>query len=155
VVAQIIDDWFELIHSVAPLLHRGHFLGRLSNGDATTDKEFCGLVISICAATVGSLKRKSSTNYGTVTVERCLEIIKLNCLLEGKLDFSLEWCQAKYNMGTALLAERGMEDIEGFRIYSEAVMGVKFMIYYRLREMPFSSQQLLKRLYWLLFAGQR
>lgn len=152
-IRQIIDDWFELIHSVAPILHRGQFLGRLENGDATRDLEFCGLVVSICAATTVSLKRRSSAQYGSITFERCLEIVKENKLLESKDNFSLEWCQAKYNLGCALGAEREIDDPSGFRFMSEAVMGVKYLLYYKLSTMSLVSQQLLKRLYWLIFAG--
>lgn len=153
VIQKIINDWFELIHSVAPLLCRAKFLKRLEAGDALVDREFCGLVISICAATVASLRRKSSTNYENVTVERCLEIIKENGLLEGERNFSLEWCQAKYNLASSLSAELGMDDLDGFRFMSEAVMGVKYLIYYKLPTADFCYQQLLKRLYWLIFAG--
>jgi hypothetical protein len=152
-IRQIIDDWFELIHSVAPIVHRGQFLRRLANGDASRDPEFCGLVISVCAATVVSLKRRSNAQYGSVTFERCLEVVKQNRLLEDKDAFTLQWCQAKYNLGTTLTAERGPGNPLAFRFISEAVMGVKYLIYNELSAMPLVSQELLKRLYWLLFAG--
>lgn len=152
-IEQIIDDWFELIHSVAPILHRGQFLKRLTDGDASRDLEFCGLVISVCAATVVSLKRRSTAQYGSITFERCLEVVKDNHLLDSNDSFTLEWCQAKYNFGCAMGAQRGLDDPSGFRLLSEAVAGVKYLIYYKLPTWPLISQQLLKRLYWLLFAG--
>lgn len=152
-IRQIIDDWFELIHSVAPILHRAQFLSRLENGDATRDLEFCGLVVSICAATVVSLKRRSSAQYGSVTFERCIGVVKDNQLLESRVSFTLEWCQAKYNLGCALGASTGLDDALGFRFMSEAVMGVKYLLYYELPTMSLVAQQLLKRLYWLIFAG--
>jgi hypothetical protein len=152
-IRRIIDDWFELIHSVAPILHRGKFLERLGNGDASRDLEFCGLVVSLCAATVASLKRRSSAQYGSVTFERCLEVVKEYQLLESRDTFTLEWCQAKYNLGCALGAERGLDNPSCFRFMSEAVMGVKYLTYYELPTLCLVSQQLLKRLYWLVFAG--
>lgn len=152
-IRQIIDDWFELIHSVAPILYRSHFLKRLSNGDSRHDPEFCGLVISVCAATVVSLKRRSSSHYGAVTFDRCVEIISENRLLDSGQIFTLEWCQAKYNLGAARGGEKGLDDHPGFRFMSEAVMGVKYLIYYKLPNMTMLEQQLLKRLYWLIFAG--
>jgi hypothetical protein len=152
-IKQIIDDWFELIHSVAPILHRGQFLGRLESGATLRDLEFCGLVVSVCAATVVSLKRRSYAQYGSVTLERCLKVVKDNRLLEGKDTFTLEWCQAKYNFCSATAAERGVDDPSGIRFMSEAATGVKYLIYYEISEMPILSQQLLKRLYWMLFAA--
>ena len=92
-------------------------------------------------------------NYGSVTTERCIAIIKRNGLLEKNQKFTLEWCQAKYNLATTILAERGMDNADGFRSMSDAVMGVKYLIYYELPGLPFVSQQLLKRLYWLIFAA--
>ena len=152
-VRQIIDDWFEFIHSVAPILHRGQFLSRLEADDALRDSEFCALVISVCAATVVSLKRRSCAQYGSVTLERCLKLVQENRLLEGKDNFSLEWCQAKYNFGSATMAESRFDDASSFRFMGEAVIGVKYLIFYELSKMPLVSQQLLKRLYWMLFAA--
>ncbi|CZR68907.1 uncharacterized protein PAC_18808 [Phialocephala subalpina] len=152
-IRQIIDDWFQLIHSVAPILHRGHFLRRLSDGDASHDPEFCGLVISICAATVASLKRRSSSHYGAVALDRGVELINGNRLLETGQSFTLEWCQAKYNLGVACGAGRGLDNQSSFRYLSEAVMGVKYLIYYKLPNMSIWEQQLVRRLYWMIFAG--
>lgn len=152
-IRRIIEDWFELIHSVAPILHRGQFLKRLEDGDASRDLEFCALVISVCAATVVSLKRRSTAQYGSVTFERCLEVVRDNRLLVGSDGFTLEWCQANYNFGCAMGDNRGLDDSSAFRFLGEAVSGVKYLVYYKLATWPLLSQQLLKRLYWLLFAG--
>ncbi len=149
----MIDDFFERLHCVAPLLHRGQFLRRLENGDTAHDLEFCALVISICAATVTSLRRKASTSYDFVTVERCCEVINKNRLLKRKAKFTLEWAQANYNLGVARYSEIGLGDVMGFQYFSDSVMSVKYLIYYEMPNMSFVTQQLLKRLYWLLFAG--
>jgi hypothetical protein len=128
VVMHIIDDWFEAIHSVAPILHRRRFLRRLSNGDAETDPEFCGLVVSLCAATVTSLRRKCSATYGTITAERCLSVMKRHHLLGNDGAFTLEWCQAKYNIGATISAERDLDDPEGFRYLCEVCQSTSYRL---------------------------
>jgi hypothetical protein len=47
-----------------------------------------------------------------------------------------------------------MDSPESFHLMFEAVAGVRYLIYYGRPQLPFPTQQLLKRLYWLLFAGQ-
>jgi hypothetical protein len=47
-----------------------------------------------------------------------------------------------------------MDDATSFAFMAEAVAGVKYLVYYELENMSFLSQQLLMRLYWLLFAAQ-
>lgn len=153
IITHLVDDWFEVIHSVAPILHRRRFLQRLSSGDAESDAGFCGLVISLCAATIASLKRKCSASYGTITVEKCVDVIERHNLLGANRGFTLEWCQSKYNLGVAVGSERGLDDAEGFRYLGEATMGVRYLVCQALQSMDFVEQQLLKRLYWLLFAG--
>jgi hypothetical protein len=37
VIRHIIDDWFDVIHSVCPIYHHANFLRRLENGDTTRD----------------------------------------------------------------------------------------------------------------------
>lgn len=80
-------------------------------------------------------------------------MVKENQLLESKAIFTLEWCQAKYNFGCALGAEMGLDNQMGFRFMSDAVMGIKYLVYYELPQMSLVDQQLLKRLYWLVFVG--
>jgi hypothetical protein len=82
-----------------------------------------------------------------------MEVIKDNQLLDGDQKFTLEWCQAKYNLGATVGAEGGLDNPSAFRYMSEAVMGVKYLTYYDMPAFPLVSQQLLKRLYWLIFAG--
>jgi hypothetical protein len=153
VIKRIIEDWFEFTHSVAPTFHYASFMRRLADEEARTDPEFGTLVISVCAATVACLKRKCSVNYEKITVERCVQEVKQNRLLEDPQAFTLEWCQANYHLGTALSAGRGMDDIDSFRYFYQAVYGVRYLVHYQMPNMTFMSQQLLKRLYWLLFAG--
>ena len=154
IIAQIVHDWFELVHSVCPILHRASFLKRLTDGDVAHDSGFSALVTSVCAAAIASLRRKSATYYGIITVKRCLRVIEQIGLSKANRKFSLEWCQTKYNLAIALSSEAGMDDADSFRFMAEAVAGVKYLVYYELENMTFLSQQLLKRLYWLLFAAQ-
>jgi hypothetical protein len=142
-----------LIHSVAPIFHRGTFLSRLAAGEAAKDCQFSALVISVCGAIISSLKRKCSIDYGGLTAERCLEVVEQVQLQIGKQPCTLEWCQTKYNLGTSLMVERGFDDSETFRLLGEAVIGVKWLVYYEMPRMSTFTQQLLKRLHWLLFAG--
>lgn len=154
VIDQIVQDWFELVHSVAPILHRGHFLKRLADGDATRDYEFLDLVISICAATIASLRRKSSTYDRVITVESCYNAIEQNRVHRRNKAITLEWCQTKYNLGVALWPKYGIDGCVPFLLLSEATAGVKYLLYHELGHMNFMSQQLLKRFYWLVFAAQ-
>jgi hypothetical protein len=154
IIQQIAHDWFELVHSVCPILHRASFLNRLTASDAARDPAFSALVVSLCAAAIASLKRKSSTYYGIITVQRCLRVVEEIGLGRPNQKFSLEWCQTKYNLAVALSSEAGMDDATSFAFMAEAVAGVKYLVYYELENMSFLSQQLLMRLYWLLFAAQ-
>lgn len=151
VIEQIVHDWFELVHSVCPILHRTSFMKRLTNGEVAHEPGFLALVASLCAATIASLRRKSSTYYGIITVQRCLQVVEQVGI--GR-KFSLEWCQTKYNLAVALSSEAGMDDANSFGFMAEAIAGVKYLVYYELENMTFLSQQLLKRLYWLIFAAQ-
>lgn len=151
-IEHIINDWFELIHPVAPILHRASFLKRLLAGDADRNAEFNDLVLSTCLATIVSLRRKSSINYGTVTAEQCLSLIRPHPPTSTAL--TLEWCQTKYNVAVYLGTEEGLDSLKYCLAMSEAVAGIRYMVYYQMETLPFVSQQLLKRLYWLVFAGQ-
>ena len=149
----MVHDWFDLIHSVCPIFHRGIFLGRLASGEANQDGIFAALVISVCAAVSASLKRKSTNDYGNITAQRCLDCIEQIELHTGRFPFSLESCQIKYHLSLALGTEKAMDDANSFRFLAESVAGVKYLVYYQMQDMDTVSQQLLKRLYWLLFVA--
>lgn len=151
IIEHIINDWFLLIYSVCPIFHHASFMERLRLGDAAIDCEFAAVVASICAATIASLR--SNRFYGDVTVDRCLQLVDQIDSALGQRSLTLEWCQVKYNLYVAIGTERGIDDELGYRFISEAVMGIKYLIFYQLPAMSFTSQQLLKRLYWLVFAG--
>ncbi|KAL2873776.1 hypothetical protein SGCOL_011092 [Colletotrichum sp. CLE4] len=154
-VQRMLHDWFEKVHALAPVLHRRRFLHRLKAGEANTDRSFCALVVSVCAATVATLRR---ADYSPVTVERCLDFIEEQHLLDHGLRkpvYSLDWCVAMYNIGTSAssMNEDGLGDMGSFHGMSEAAAGARFLAYYRMADLDMSEQQLLKRLFWLIFAA--
>ncbi|OHE94909.1 hypothetical protein CORC01_09828 [Colletotrichum orchidophilum] len=154
-VHRILHDWFEKVHALAPVLHRRRFLHRVKSGEANSDRTFCALVVSVCAATVATLRR---ADYYPVTVERCLDFIEEHHLLNHGLRkpaYSLDWCVAMYNIGTSSCSinEDGMGDMGSFHGMSEAAAGTRFLAYYHMADLDVSEQQLLKRLFWLIFAA--
>lgn len=153
IIRQIIDDWFSLVHSVCPIFHRAIFINRLESGEAAHDGIFAALVVSVCAATITSLKRKSSIDYGILTIERCFEVAEQIESQIGKQPYTLEWCQMKYHLGIAIAHAKSFDDADSFRQLAESANGVKYMTFYTMQNMSTVSQQLLKRLFWLLFVG--
>ncbi|GJC80419.1 hypothetical protein ColLi_03257 [Colletotrichum liriopes] len=151
----MLGDWFEKVHALAPVLHRRRLMYRLKTGEANTDRTFCALVVSVCAATVATLRR---ADYSPVTVERCIDFIEEHHLLDHGLrqpSYSLDWCIAMYNIGTSAssMNENGLGDMGSFHGMSEAAAGTRFLAYYRMADLDMSQQQLLKRLFWLIFAA--
>lgn len=152
-VKRILDDWFDLIHSVCPIHHHANFFKRLADDDASHDPEFAAVVIAVCAATVSSLPRKAALDYPQVTIERCLDVIAQNELLGDSRRISLGFCQAKYHLSTSVLSEQGADAAFNFRLLGEAATAIRYLTFYDLAGMPALQQQLTKRLYWLIFAG--
>ncbi|KAH7067112.1 hypothetical protein FB567DRAFT_259768 [Paraphoma chrysanthemicola] len=156
VLHRIIDDWFDWIHPVAPALHRGLFLERL-NGSQTSDRDhsttFLLLVASVCAATVASLRRRRH-NYGEVTVEACLELAEHHKLWSSSSPITLDRALTLYNFSSAVHHEHGIDSPLSFRLSAESAISIKYLIHHQLDQMTFIEQQLLKRIYWLIFAGQ-
>ncbi|GKT83866.1 hypothetical protein Ct61P_01716 [Colletotrichum tofieldiae] len=121
----MLGDWFEKVHALAPVLHRRRLMYRLKTGEANTDRTFCALVVSVCAATVATLRR---ADYSPVTVERCIDFIEEHHLLDHGLrqpSYSLDWCIAMYNIGTSAssMNENGLGDMGSFHGMSEAAAG--------------------------------
>ncbi|KAG7049972.1 c6 zinc finger domain containing protein [Colletotrichum scovillei] len=112
-IQRMLHDWFEKVHALAPVLHRRRFLHRLKAGETNSDRTFCALVVSVCAATVATLRR---ADYSPVTVELCLDFIEEQHLLDHGLRkpvYSLDWCVAMYNIGTSAssMNEDGLGDM--------------------------------------------
>ncbi|KAM5342094.1 hypothetical protein ACJ41O_015125 [Fusarium nematophilum] len=155
VISRLLADWFDKIHPVAPILLRRRFLRRLHSGEADANPIFCALVVSVCAATRATLPRG---DHNPMTVEHCVEFLDRHGLLVNRFSqrsFSLDWCTAMYNMGTVISAvsESGLSDMRSYHALSEAASGVRYLAYYCLHELDEAEQQLLRRLFWLLFAA--
>ncbi|KAF4970918.1 hypothetical protein FZEAL_9954 [Fusarium zealandicum] len=155
VITRLLGDWFNLIHPLSPTLLRHQFLRRLRQGVADVDAEFCGLVVSVCAATKATLPR---IDYGPVTVDYCVEFLDIHGLLKSRFtrdSFSIDRCIALYNVGTAMSAmtRSGLSSMRAYHALSEAAAGARYLAYYRVHEEHNETeQQLIRRLVWLLFA---
>ncbi|KAJ3535476.1 hypothetical protein NM208_g7113 [Fusarium decemcellulare] len=155
IVSRLLDDWFDKIHPLAPILLRRRFFRRLHNREADLDPMFCGLVISVCAATKATLPRR---DYGPVTVEHCIQFLDTHGLLRSRFAqgcFSLDWCIAMYNMGMAMnaVSESGLSNMRSYHALNEAATGARYLAYYCMHELDEAERQLLRRLFWLLFAA--
>lgn len=150
VIRRILDDWFNIIHSVCPIHHRSNFLKRLAEGHTDKDPEFLAVVISLCSATVSSLPREAAVDYPDVTVRRCFEVIQQNHLLDNYENLTLQWCQAKYHLSTSFSTENS---VISYRLLGEATTGIKYLAFYSIPNMTRLDAELTKRLYCLLLCG--
>ncbi|SPO01048.1 uncharacterized protein DNG_03796 [Cephalotrichum gorgonifer] len=127
-----------------------------TDGEATVNPVFCGLVVSICAATAATLPREY---YCPITIQSAADFVERNGLLAGGFlqapSSALDWCMATYNFGTAWSSISGMNlsDKRSYRGLSDSAMGVRYLAYYCMEELDYVEQQLMRRLFWLLFAG--
>ncbi|CAI6022408.1 unnamed protein product [Clonostachys chloroleuca] len=62
-----------------------------------------------------------------------------------------------YNIGVAISAtsSQGLSDVHGFHAVSQSSAATTYLLYYSLRSLSHIDQQLLKRLFWLLFAAAK
>lgn len=153
----LLKEWFDKIHPIAPILLRRRFFRRLKNGEADSDPVFCALVVSVCCARLATLPLDNQTS---LSVPSCLEFIEKNKLLAfdlGEVNYTPEWCIAMYNIGVAINAtsSQGLSDVHGFHAVSQSSAATTYLLYYSLRSLSHIDQQLLKRLFWLLFAAAK
>lgn len=154
VIERLLSDWFELVHPVAPILHRHTFLKRFREHSNEEDLDFSALVVSICSATVATLRRTATAYASMVTVDKCWTIISAVDHLRGPLPSSLTRCQWKYNMAVSTFQERGMDDEVPQLLMAEMTGMVGRLMHYNLPAMSLRDRELCKRLFWLCFAGQ-
>ena len=157
-IEHVLSDWFELVHPVAPIVHRDTFLRQLRDAEVSHSPGFVNLVFSLCAATVATLRRRSSA-YGLITVERCYELARQNEMAQAQTsdplsNITLEWCQTKYNFAVSLSPVRGIDSPVPQMLMAEATTGTGYLLHYAADSQPFLIRELLRRLYWLCFAGQ-
>ncbi|CEL07033.1 hypothetical protein ASPCAL10199 [Aspergillus calidoustus] len=164
-IKTVLNDWFTHIHPLAPILHRKTFLARVHahthahpadqpHKNKTSARLFTGLVISILAATCATLRRKSFAEYHPVTLERCKHFIITYDLLPYDGPYCLDWCIAKYNLGTAATAYGNMSDPWIWRVLGESMTGVMWLVAFRAEAMEVADQEVLKRLCCLLIVCQ-
>jgi hypothetical protein len=151
-IIQILDHWFELVHPVAPILHRDSFMRTFNDTDTPASWEFSALVISICAATVAALRRTTSLLASAVTVEKCCSILLGIEQLKGTYPLSLIRCQIKYNLSVSIAQERGLDAPESQLLMAEASSMVSRMLHYE-EHTSLVDYELTKRLFWLCFAA--
>lgn len=152
-IQQVVDYWFELIHPLAPILHRDSFLQQLNDFEKHDDDFLC-LIFSICAATVTTLRRKALDHAAMINVEKCHQLIR-NLNREHDLpSANLSRCQMKYNLAVALGSEKGMDDLDSQMLLAEATAMVGRIVHYEMQEYSICDRELVKRLYWLCFAAQ-
>ncbi|KAL6237951.1 hypothetical protein BDW75DRAFT_228302 [Aspergillus navahoensis] len=147
-VNTVLDDWFTHIHPLAPVLHQRHFSKRLA--DNNRDPVFTGLIISVLAATASTLRRKSFAEYYPITPAQCIYLIRRHNLLPADGPYCLDWCTAKYNLATALMARGDLSDPLVYRTIGEAVTGTSYLLSNKLEEIGLLHRELLKRLWCLL-----
>ncbi|KAK7190934.1 hypothetical protein DPSP01_009144 [Paraphaeosphaeria sporulosa] len=156
VLQQLVEDWFGWIHPVAPIFHRAQILDRIMQAQTAnngSDPSFLILVASLCAAVVASLRRRRGL-YGAVTVDGCFDIAERLGLWDRHRRISLEWVLAMYNFTSATHHEQGIGSPLAHRLSAETAMGVKYLLYHDFDQMSILDQQVLKRLYWLIYAAQ-
>lgn len=69
--------------------------------------------------------------------------------------YSVDWCIAMYNMGTALMAlpQHVQTDMSTYHIWAQAAAGMRYLAYYHMAELSILQQEQLKRLFWLHFVA--
>lgn len=156
VLEQIIDDWFTFIHPLAPVFLRAQINEKIQASFRDMQgapDSFLILVASICAATCASLPRRRH-NHGAVTVESCLELTDRFNFWGTARSITLERALTVYNFTCALNGMHGLDAASAYRLTGESSVCVKYLIQHELHRMSFDDQQVLKRLYWLVFVAQ-
>lgn len=153
-IRQIVRDWFEFVHPVAPILHHDEFLHLLDSPSESHTEEFVCLVISVCAATIATLRRRASEYASSITVDGCYQLICRSNQAARHYSVSLQTCQTKYNMAVSLGTVHGMDYSVSQLLLGEATSMVGYILHYHMQNLSLSNQEALKRLLWLCFAGQ-
>jgi hypothetical protein len=89
-----------------------------------------------------------------VTVDGCLELAEQFKLFSFSSITTLERALALYNFSCAVQYEHGIDSPLTHRLLADSSISVKYLFHYEIGRMAFTDQQLLKRLYWLIYAGQ-
>jgi hypothetical protein len=60
---------------------------------------------------------------------------------------------AQVSLCISFATENSLDDASNFKFLAESTAKVNYLIYYQMLDMDTVAQQLLKRLYWLLFVA--
>ncbi|EEU35934.1 uncharacterized protein NECHADRAFT_85322 [Fusarium vanettenii 77-13-4] len=148
-ILTILTDWSRYVYPLAPLLHRKKFLKRVLQHEDERNQTFCALVLSTCAMTVSTLRRRSFYNYPSVTVDKCIDIIERERMLLP-VSYTPEWCLARYNFASSLSALYGLDDMRIYQAIKDAMAGVQWLLFHEKGTESVHDQEMVKRLYWLL-----
>jgi hypothetical protein len=151
IIHQVIIDWFDWIHPVAPLFHRALLMQSLSEEYGSAS--FFLLIVSICAATVASIRRRRHM-YGGISVEACLELAERFGIWSAGSKITLERALVLYNLSIAANHEYGFDSPLTYRLCAESSISAKYLLHESFDQLSFMDQQTLKRLYWLIYANQ-
>ncbi|KAL4783862.1 hypothetical protein BJX76DRAFT_243430 [Aspergillus varians] len=155
VVSALLHSWFEKIHPVIPILHRRSLLARVERGEHLRNPSCCGLVLSICALTMAALPREQ---FGLMTVQGCLDYIDEKKLVTpgfARCAYSLDWCISMYNIAVAMIStsKSHATTIRVYHALCEAFAGVRYLTFFGMDQLDSVEQQLLIRLFWVLFGA--
>ena len=144
-----MDDWFEFIHPLIPLLHRRRVLSRIQDGEMNHNPIFLALVISVVAVTSSSLGQRNSPQDDMKTPLRCAQLIEENDLLKSEI-CTVDWCIAHYNIAYALVGHLRLPNWKIFRSVKHCMAGVQWFLFYNTGEKTPYDEEISKRLYSLL-----
>ncbi|KAM0324917.1 hypothetical protein ACHAQA_007883 [Verticillium albo-atrum] len=157
VVLTILTDWSRFVWPLASLLHKKRFLRRVLQHEDETNPIFRALVLSTCAVTVTTLRRRSAYKYRSVTVEKCVGLIDQDDMLRRPRDaYTPEWCLACYNVASSLHALDGLAELRVYQAIKDAMAGVQWLLFCDAARETRSlhDQEMLKRLYWIMSMWQ-
>lgn len=128
---------------------------RINAGESQTNPAFYGAVLGVCAATIATLPRRE---FGSITAQACIDYIYQKGLVQGGFEkclYSLDWCISMYTIAIALatISRSHLTMMRAYHALTEAFAGVRYLAFFSMQDLDFLEQQLLIRLFWVLFAG--
>lgn len=161
---RILHDYLDLVYPLIPVIHRPSFLKDVSQARDSFDADFLGLVVALCATTVGLLPRKfheyrsSSTplvfQTRTEMVDRCYDML-LGIRGPDYFDnISQQKWAVSYLMSIAFF-QIGQHN-RARMIEVEAMQLARLLEFHRISSydgLNCIERQLRKKAFWLMFYG--
>ena len=110
------------------------------------------LVASICVASVANLCRRRYL-YTNVTVESCLDFTECLWGWSPSAAITVERSIVMYNFSSELHHGHGIDLPLSHRLITEAATIVKFLMHQSVDALSLMDARILRRLYWLIYAG--